>query len=674
MSRTMAGLHTALALALLSGCPSPDQTDLPVAPGRGLLAGPGISAVRTLAQNWTDEEAMEFYTFPQGSKLAPYQVFLHLEMATSRAPFRGEENIRTLGYLPLAVSRQYNPEGLPMGFVQDGDHVGLTCAACHTSQINYQGTAFLIDGGPTIGDAATLLSDLVGALRAARADTDGKLQRLARATGLGVELLTPQLDSVIERLAGYTTRNLPADGQPAFGPGRIDAFGAILNEVAVRFAGVPDNETRSDAPVSYPFLWDTPQHDFVQWPGTTPNSKSDAMKLLVGTKHYGALGRNIGEVLGVFGDVNTEDPRGLLGVYRSSVNKATLIQLEEFVTTLWSPQWPEREFGPIDTAQRTLGEQVYRDAGCSSCHQSIQRDSPTRTVKAIMVDVQTDPTMIRNAVERVSRTGRFRGRLYLAGRGAKVIGAQEPTMNLLSHVGQRVILSRDNRSLIQGDTVGLFASDSSDLAVLASLDAEYSPFRITMGLPTIEGGLSRSFSEFHYRNGSVVAVGNDTVFRRIGDDVGAPVTRQGLTGIQVQPGIGRSITVNQFAQLSELSLTGPAAASAGGARYAYKARPLNGIWATAPYLHNGSIPSLYELLLPPARRSRTFYAGSREYDPVRVGYVSTSGPFLFSTASVPMGSSVYTGNSNAGHDYSGINGIPFTEQQIAALIAYLKSQ
>ena len=58
---------------------------------------------------------------------------------------------------------------------------------------------------------------------------------------------------------------------------------------------------------------------------------------------------------------------------------------------------------------------------------------------------------------------------------------------------------------------------------------------------------------------------------------------------------------------------------------AYKARPLNGIWTGAPYLHNGSVPNLYELLLPAAGRSETFYIGSWEYDPVRVGYVNRPG-------------------------------------------------
>jgi hypothetical protein len=58
----------------------------------------------------------------------------------------------------------------------------------------------------------------------------------------------------------------------------------------------------------------------------------------------------------------------------------------------------------------------------------------------------------------------------------------------------------------------------------------------------------------------------------------------------------------------------------------YKARPLDGIWATAPYLHNGSVPTLYHLLLPPAERPKSFWLGSRDYDAEKVGYVWESKP------------------------------------------------
>ena len=45
------------------------------------------------------------------------------------------------------------------------------------------------------------------------------------------------------------------------------------------------------------------------------------------------------------------------------------------------------------------------------------------------------------------------------------------------------------------------------------------------------------------------------------------------------------------------------------ANLGYKARPLSGIWATPPYLHNSSVPSLYQVLLPASRRMQKFYLG-----------------------------------------------------------------
>ena len=52
----------------------------------------------------------------------------------------------------------------------------------------------------------------------------------------------------------------------------------------------------------------------------------------------------------------------------------------------------------------------------------------------------------------------------------------------------------------------------------------------------------------------------------------------------------------------------------------YRARPLNGVWATAPYLHNGSVPSLYWMLKPAAERPKQFCMGARDFDPEHVGF------------------------------------------------------
>jgi mono/diheme cytochrome c family protein len=95
----------------------------------------------------------------------------------------------------------------------------------------------------------------------------------------------------------------------------------------------------------------------------------------------------------------------------------------------------------------------------------------------------------------------------------------------------------------------------------------------------------------------------------------------------------------------------------------YKARPLSGIWASAPYLHNGSVPTLAELLKPPSTRVAKFWVGGREFDPDAVGNASGEGPkrSLLDTA--------LPGNSNAGHAF----GTQLPEADKRDLLEYLKS-
>lgn len=83
----------------------------------------------------------------------------------------------------------------------------------------------------------------------------------------------------------------------------------------------------------------------------------------------------------------------------------------------------------------------------------------------------------------------------------------------------------------------------------------------------------------------------------------------------------------------------------------YKARPLDGIWATPPYLHNGSVPNLYQLLLPVEERDREFYLGSTLYDREHVGFETgyLEGGFKLDTRQAPGRTT--NGNSNAGHEF-----------------------
>ena len=103
-----------------------------------------------------------------------------------------------------------------------------------------------------------------------------------------------------------------------------------------------------------------------------------------------------------------------------------------------------------------------------------------------------------------------------------------------------------------------------------------------------------------------------------------------------------------------------------GEANAYEARVLHGIWATAPYLHNGSVPNLWELLLPPDQRSQSFMVGSRRYDSEKVGYVTTESPYKDGT--LVVGTGAHAGNRNVGHDYTS----DISDDQRKALLEYLK--
>jgi hypothetical protein len=104
---------------------------------------------------------------------------------------------------------------------------------------------------------------------------------------------------------------------------------------------------------------------------------------------------------------------------------------------------------------------------------------------------------------------------------------------------------------------------------------------------------------------------------------------------------------------------------------AYKANPAEGMWASPPFLHNGSVPNLYELLSPAKERSKTFFIG-RDFDPVKVGVDTSgaSGKFLFDTS--------LFGNSNIGHSFEngsgpGVLGPLLTDKERWALVEYMKS-
>jgi hypothetical protein len=98
----------------------------------------------------------------------------------------------------------------------------------------------------------------------------------------------------------------------------------------------------------------------------------------------------------------------------------------------------------------------------------------------------------------------------------------------------------------------------------------------------------------------------------------------------------------------------------------YSNTPADGIWARAPYLHNGSVPTLWDLLQPPAQRPSVFFRGFPVYDPEHVGFVSQGSEaekagFRFDTQ--------VTGNDRGGHLF----GTTLGDAEKWDLIEYMKT-
>lgn len=557
-------------------------------------------------QGWTADEAVDFYNTSQGSQLMPYAWFLALEQPDNTHLFRDDKNIKKLGYIPQSPLAGRNPDGLPVGFVKDNiqepfitsvigserlgtsqnrnkEWLGLTCAACHTSEIIYGKQTLRINGGPPLSDMPALLTGLQKSLAATLRD-DAKLTRFAKKVlpredynEIEKQTLKTQMQALDVWLNDYIDVNYGGLVTP-YGYGRLDAFGAILNRVTASLLEIPSNGAPANAPVSYPFLWNTSQLDWVQWNGSANNY----------------IGRNGGEVSGVFAHTILKTTNEKDRFY-SSANIINLDHLEKLVSQLDSPKWGA-PLPAIDQAKAAAGAELYA-SNCVSCHGI--RDSsgqfPMTKVNAAgkafikihmtgLADIGTDPLMVSNFVNPALNAdpGELRPYLDESIRG----NAKVPRGALLTVAVQNI--------------------------------------------------LARKLSEF----------------------------KQPLTPNQLM-----ELTGNHLPDETPPNLI------------AYKARPLNGIWATAPYMHNGSIANLYQTLLPDAERETSFYVGSQILDTEKVGFSSTKegNYFLFNT--VDSKGAPIPGNSNKGHSGKtftktlGKDGQwrDFTEAERYQLIEYMKT-
>ncbi|MFN4274546.1 MAG: di-heme-cytochrome C peroxidase [Aliihoeflea sp.] len=570
-------------------------------------------------QGWSKDDRESWYFATQGSRLMPTSWFRAINLPDGSA-FATTENLHRYGF--LAAPDAYRRD-LPIGFTQDRQDderlrvtrlrwysgqrggaqaepwIGLNCAACHTASITYGDRTRLVDGAPALIDFQSFIEDLDSVLADTRRDP-------ARWDAFSAKVLeardTPQnramLGTAVDSLLDWQRRTAEMNDTPLrYGAGRLDAVGHILNKVLM-FAGADaDAGNPANAPVSFPHLWDITRQERVQWNGLARNSR---FALPGDSFEYGALGRNAGEVMGVFGEVViTPQPAaaGALVRYASSVRSENLVRMELILKDLRAPAWPS-DFPPIDAELRAEGDALFR-ANCANCHLPPSAQRPGRPTERMQTFANTRPEdltdiwMACNAVVYRGPTGPMQG---VRDNSGDVLGPEAPVATMLA-------------TAVRGALIG-------------------------QGANLVKAGFT-NFLGLRPRPSFEVAPPEP------GEDPRAQ-DRERCLEAENEPLL------------------------------AYKARPLDGIWATAPYLHNGSVASLEELLLPAAERKTQFWVGNRNFDPVAVGYVDADPGdgrgFLLRTRDEQ--GRVIEGNSNAGHEYGAGR---LTDQQRRALIEYMKS-
>lgn len=225
-----------------------------------------------LDQKWSKSTSQHFWWTSQGSQIVPYDYFTALELKDSQELFAGSPHFDRLRYITVPAKSAMNPGGLPIGFVKnqvkvDGlDIMGMSCSACHTAKWKINGVDVLVEGGPSKGDTQNFLYELIDSMTQTLGQGD-KFDRFAQRVGGDPAALKEELAKWRDRLVARKARNpIPPDNAPGFG--RVDALTNIINEVTAGDLGIPENAAVANAAVSYPHLWDAPQHDVVQWNGS----------------------------------------------------------------------------------------------------------------------------------------------------------------------------------------------------------------------------------------------------------------------------------------------------------------------------------------------------------------------------------------------------------------------
>jgi cytochrome c5/uncharacterized protein YneF (UPF0154 family) len=685
---------------------------------------PPVNDIVYLDQGWgpsvTSEMRQFYYYAPQGTSFVNlrYSWFINMEQADSSDRFADPSHMRSLGFIVDNLETPSNPYRLPVGFTKHFDpnlkeeFLDVTCAACHTGELHAvrktgEQVAIRIDGGQGMHAFTSARPGQFGpAIMAAMTATllnPWKFNRFARSVLAGhydegkwhlrAEFFTMLMNTLAAAFSDTVHQKYPVDE----GFGRTDAIARISNRV---FGDEIDaaNYVKGSGPVSYPSIWDAPRYDWVQYTGSVSQP----------------LARNLGESLGVGATAEFVDAYGRPVPpdrrFSSESNIDNLVKIEETIEALRPPRWPDQILGAVDPQKVKTGRQLY-EKHCQHCHEPClqnpfqtavampQRpsDNPLWHVNLIPIEeVGTDPQTALNF---------FNDRINLEKTG---VTAAEVSEMLSAELREEAFRKQSFQNLKdafdrwkaanpsptpaaeQEFLKGADAMRRDDHKQMETLRLELRKKGAQPSLPPeVEAAIGQQLDVINIRS-TTIGQGlnylglflrnryflNDStpLISRAPAEMGAALRSWYRTSTD-------NDDVELYKQELQESINGWGALDLPQVLKVYKAKPLGGIWATAPYLHNGSVPTLYDMLLPAERRPKMFFISRMNFDPVSVGLVKeplADKGFWFDT-SIP-------GNLNIGHEFRagyggydkgasptpGVIGPELTDDERWALVEYLK--
>jgi hypothetical protein len=568
-------------VALLAACGRGGQPQ----PGESTREAAREAGPRAL----TPQEREELYHLTEGSEIIPLAMVRALRDSSTGRPFL--ENPERFGL----ISDPSNRHGLPVG-VTSGETVdtrfarlqmlGLNCAACHVNEVTFRGNRVRIDGGPSRFDADGFKASLAGNLRYTSHHPGALLRFVHEMLRLPPSAGGPEpfhLPRSRHPAATAAIRSLVDDSVAPHEEAFHAALGEELRADSLRFRSV-DLE-------NVPFDSTHPAHQ--QLRARYSHEEGGRAE----SRFRESLDARESEVLRRL----TPPARTALS---GSLSEVFIIArlLRDRAATLTGLRGEKGGSGPSDGPGRVDAFGVARNRIYP--HRAVPTNAPVSyphlwrfaDVAWLHWDANTNSVMERNLGQAL---------------GVGAVYDRQSNRSTLNpvHIHRLETLARllpeprwpsafppiDSGRARQGS--GLFRQRC------AGCHAENPKRDLCYPLDVIGTDSMRAVN-------FAIPLGNG----RFTDSV-APV----LHALKTKAYLTFKVPASQQAEMNGI----PDSAVVWRTTRMYGTRPLSGVWATAPYLHNGSVPNLYELLLPAARRSRTFPVGHTEYDPARVGYVTT---------------------------------------------------